>query len=287
MKDCRKNPLIIYIASLAALALVIGVVFVIVEVNSRLAPEKQTLTETSGYQNLGGILSVTAWEYDRSGTVTEIYGRKDHYKPITMSIGNEFLIVSAYNKENSVVDPDPRLYISAYCDNAKLTARYSLPISYWGKPCTVKDFVSDKMNYAGEKPDISRRDSLMIYAAVDTRSDESFMNSQTDESGKLLYHAAYSERLLEVFPHVSGNDSAAMRDISETTLIFEAFSNDLDEKLIAYAKVRIRYYSKWNFEGVTDSNAYRKKLASLGIEDDLDSYGFATAELVEYWQAEQ
>ena len=287
MKDRRKNPLIIYITSLAALALVIGVVFVIVEVNSRLAPDKQTLTESSGYLIPGGILSVTAWEYDRSGTVTEIYGRKDHYKPVTMSIGNEILIVSAYKKVNSVVDPDPRLYISAYCDDAKLTARYSLPISYWGEPCAVKDFVSDKMNYAGEKPDISRRDSLMIYAAVDTRSEESFMDSQTDESEKPLYHAVHSERLLEIFPAVSGNDSAATRDISETTLIFEAYSNDLDEKLVACAKVRVRYYSKWNFEGVTGSDAYRKKLVSLGIEDDLDSYGFATAELVEYWESEQ
>ena len=284
MKDRRGNPLAIYAASLACLALVIGIVFVIVDINSKLAPDSQLLTETTVDQSPGGILSITAWEFDRSVTVKDNSDRKEHYKPITMSPGREVLVVSAYRTEHSTVEPHPYLYISAYCDDSKLTAGYSLPIAYWGEPCGVRDFVPDNMNYAGEKTDIARRDSLMIYAAVDTRSEESFMNAQTDESGKPLPHSTRSERLVDVFPGASGSDSFVTRDISETTLIFQAFSNDLDEKLIAFAKVRVTYYSPWGF-GLSGGK-YSEKLRELGI-DEPDNYGYATAELVEYWENPQ
>lgn len=278
-----RSPLAFFTLSIVFFIILFCIVFVIVDINSKLAPDNQLLTGTTSDQSPGGILSITAWEFDRSGTVKDNYDRKEHYKPITMSPGREVLVVSAYNTEHSTVEPHPYLYISAYCDNSKLTAGYSLPIAYWGEPCGVNDFVPDKMNYAGEMTDIARRDSLMIYAAVNTRSEESFMNAQTDESGKPLAHSTRSERLIEVCPGASGGDAFVTRDISETTLIFQAFSNDLDEKLIAFAKVRVTYYSPWGF-GLPKSE-YSGKLRELGI-DGLDSYAFATAVLVDYWESD-
>ena len=187
-----RSPLAFFTLSIALFIILFCIVFVIVDINSKLAPDNQLLTETTADQSPGGIISVTAWEFDCSGTVKDNSDRKEHYKPVTMSPGKEVLVVSAYNTEYSTVEPHPSLYISAYCDDSKLTAGYSLPIAYWGAPCGVKDFVSDKMNYAGEKTDISRRDSLMIYAAVDTRSEESFMTAHfADFSVNLLTNSIF------------------------------------------------------------------------------------------------
>lgn len=294
----KRSPLLIYFASLAGFALLIGIVFVIVDINERLKPMDQTLFEASAKTDpTANILSVTAWEYDRSGTVEEPYGQKNHYKPSALTPGKKVLIESSFRyysggsrtDDSDIIagrEPNPYAYLSAYADDAEITVKYSLPISYWGKPCNVKDFIPDNMNYAGEKPDIRRRDSLMIYARTNEFAmEESYLKAQTDENGKPLYYSTRTEKLLEVCG-ITGKDGYATRDVCESTLVFYAFDNSLSGKMLAYAKIRITNYSGWHFSDVGTEKDYIEKLKSLGIADDLDNYGYAVAELIEYWQNE-
>ena len=309
-----RNPLVIYCLTLASLIFTIGIIYVIVDVNSKLAPDNQILFSPDEEKENEDkhFLKVSVWEH-LGGKVVLIpqklpvhWGameQKERYKETFLKKGDVVRIAGAERFKqgddeyiskygNDFFKNDTGILI-AYAD-AELTVKSCFPTPYWGEPCGLDEYSSDKLNYPGI--DIKRLDSLMVEAYIRDYGDD-YIVGQTDERGQQLYYSRSTERLCDVNPKVGGQDAYVTRDVFVGTLEFLAYSRTDPEKVIAFAKIRITNYSNWNFRDVNldeyniDNNGigdYCERLASVGfgLEDDLENYTYTTAELIDYWESD-
>lgn len=88
-----RNPLVIYCLTLASLILTIGVIYVIVDVNSKLAPDKQILFSPDEEKEREDkhFLKVIVWEQrtDVIRTHHSGYYSSEGYKETTLKKGGE------------------------------------------------------------------------------------------------------------------------------------------------------------------------------------------------------
>lgn len=309
-----RNPLVIYCLTLAALILTIGVIYVIVDVNSKLAPDNQILFSADEEKEREDkhFLKVSVWEH-LGGKVVLIpqklpvhWGameQKERYKETFLKKGDVVRIAGAerfkqgddeyISKYGNDFFKNATGILIAYAD-AELTVKSCFPTPYWGEPCGLDEYSSDKLNYPGI--DIKRLDSLMVEAYIRDYGDD-YIVGQTDERGQQLYYSRSTERLCDVNPKVGGQDAYVTRDVFVGTLEFLAYSRTDPEKVIAFAKIRITNYSNWNFKDINldeydiDNDGigdYCERLASVGfgLEDDLENYTYTTAELIDYWESD-
>lgn len=314
-----RNPLVIYCLTLASLILTIGVIYVIVDVNSRLAPDNQILfSPNEDKENEDKhFLKVSVWEHFGEKVISfsveshmkqpnwVAMEQKERYKETFLKKGEVVRIAGAERFKQG--DDE---YINKYWDgfseyttgiflayaDAELTVKSCFPTPYWGKPCGLDEFMSDKLYYHGDRAEKMRRGSLMVEAFIEDSGDD-YIVGQTDERGQQLYYSRSTERLCDVNPKVGGPDAYVTRDVFVGTLEFLAYSRTDPEKVIAFAKIRITNYSNWNFRDVNldeydiDNDGigdYCERLASVGfgLEDDLENYTYTTAELIDYWESD-
>lgn len=314
-----RNPLAIYCLTLASLILTIGVIYVIVDVNSRLAPDNQILfSPNEDKENEDKhFLKVSVWEHFGEKVISfsveshmkqpnwVAMEQKERYKETFLKKGEVVRIAGAERFKQG--DDE---YINKYWDgfseyttgiflayaDAELTVKSCFPTPYWGKPCGLDEFMSDKLYYHGDRAEKMRRGSLMVEAFIEDSGDD-YIVGQTDERGQQLDYSRSTERLCDVNPKVGGQDAYVTRDVFVATLEFLAYSRTDPEKVIAFAKIRITNYSNWNFRDVNldeydiDNNGigdYCERLASVGfgLEDDLENYTYTTAELIDYWESD-
>lgn len=312
-----RNPLTIYCLTLAALILTIGVIYVIVDVNSKLAPDNQILfspdeekenedkhfLKVSVWEHLGEkVISFSAESHMKQPNWIAME-QKERYKETFLKKGEVVRIAGAERFKqlddeyiskygNDFFKNTTGIFIS-YAD-AELTVKSCVPTPYWGEPCGLDEYSSDKLNYPGI--DIKRRDSLMVEAYIRDYGDD-YIVGQTDERGQQLDYSRSTERLCDVNPKVGGPDAYVTRDVFVGTLEFLSYSRTDPEKVIAFAKIRITNYSNWDFRDVNldeydiDNNGigdYCERLASVGfgLEDDLENYTYTTAELIDYWESD-
>lgn len=314
-----RNPLVIYCLTLASLILTIGVIYVIVDVNSRLAPDNQILfSPNEDKENEDKhFLKVSVWEHFGEKVISfsveshmkqpnwVAMEQKERYKETFLKKGEVVRIAGAERFKQG--DDE---YINKYWDgfseyttgiflayaDAELTVKSCFPTPYWGKPCGLDEFMSDKLYYHGDRAEKMRRGSLMVEAFIKDSGDD-YIVGQTDERGQQLYYSRSTERLCDVNPKVGGQDAYVTRDVFVATLEFLAYSRTDPEKVIAFAKIRITNYSNWNFKDINldeydiDNDGigdYCERLASVGfgLEDDLENYTYTTAELIDYWESD-
>lgn len=314
-----RNPLAIYCLTLASLILTIGVIYVIVDVNSKLAPDNQILfSPNEDKENEDKhFLKVSVWEHFGEKVISfsveshmkqpnwVAMEQKERYKETFLKKGEVVRIAGAERFKQG--DDE---YINKYWDgfseyttgiflayaDAELTVKSCFPTPYWGKPCGLDEFMSDKLYYHGDRAEKMRRDSLMVKAYIQDSGDD-YIVGQTDERGQQLDYSRSTERLCDVNPKVGGQDAYVTRDVFVATLEFLAYSRTDPEKVIAFAKIRITNYSNWDFRDVNldeydiDNNGigdYCERLASVGfgLEDDLENYTYTTAELIDYWESD-
>lgn len=314
-----RNPLAIYCLTLASLILTIGVIYVIVDVNSRLAPDNQILfSPNEDKENEDKhFLKVSVWEHFGEKVISfsveshmkqpnwVAMEQKERYKETFLKKGEVVRIAGAERFKQG--DDE---YINKYWDgfseyttgiflayaDAELTVKSCFPTPYWGKPCGLDEFMSDKLYYHGDRAEKMRRGSLMVEAFIEDSGDD-YIVGQTDERGQQLDYSRSTERLCDVNPKVGGQDAYVTRDVFVATLEFLAYSRTDPEKVIAFAKIRITNYSNWNFRDVNldeydiDNDGigdYCERLASVGfgLEDDLENYTYTTAELIDYWESD-
>lgn len=314
-----RNPLAIYCLTLASLILTIGVIYVIVDVNSRLAPDNQILfSPNEDKENEDKhFLKVSVWEHFGEKVISfsveshmkqpnwAAMEQKERYKETFLKKGEVVRIAGAERFKQG--DDE---YINKYWDgfseyttgiflayaDAELTVKSCFPTPYWGKPCGLDEFMSDKLYYHGDRAEKMRRGSLMVEAFIEDSGDD-YIVGQTDERGQQLDYSRSTERLCDVNPKVGGQDAYVTRDVFVATLEFLAYSRTDPEKVIAFAKIRITNYSNWNFRDVNldeydiDNDGigdYCERLASVGfgLEDDLENYTYTTAELIDYWESD-
>lgn len=307
-----RNPLTIYCLTLAALILTIGVIYVIVDVNSKLAPDNQILFSPDEEKEREDkhFLKVSVWEHSGEKVVpilhelsiSELFAmhHRERYSETFLKKGEIVRIGGAerltQNGIEYIANYDSILntgVLIAYAD-AELTVKSCVRTPYWGEPCGIDEYPSDKLNYPGI--DIKRRGSLMVEAFIEDSGDD-YIVGQTDERGQQLNYSRSTERLCDVNPKVGGPDAYVTRDVFVATLEFLAYSRTDPEKVIAFAKIRITNYSNWNFKDVNleeydiDNDGigdYCERLASVGfgLEDDLENYTYTTAELIDYWESD-
>lgn len=314
-----RNPLAIYCLTLASLILTIGVIYVIVDVNSRLAPDNQILfSPNEDKENEDKhFLKVSVWEHFGEKVISfsveshmkqpnwVAMEQKERYKETFLKKGEVVRIAGAERFKQG--DDE---YINKYWDgfseyttgiflayaDAELTVKSCFPTPYWGKPCGLDEFMSDKLYYHGDRAEKMRRGSLMVEAFIEDSGDD-YIVGQTDERGQQLYYSRSTERLCDVNPKVGGQDAYVTRDVFVGTLEFLAYSRTEPEKVIAFAKIRITNYSNWDFKDINldeydiDNDGigdYCERLASVGfgLEDDLENYTYTTAELIDYWESD-
>lgn len=314
-----RNPLAIYCLTLASLILTIGVIYVIVDVNSRLAPDNQILfSPNEDKENEDKhFLKVSVWEHFGEKVISfsveshmkqpnwVAMEQKERYKETFLKKGEVVRIAGAERFKQG--DDE---YINKYWDgfseyttgiflayaDAELTVKSCFPTPYWGKPCGLDEFMSDKLYYHGDRAEKMRRGSLMVEAFIEDSGDD-YIVGQTDERGQQLDYSRSTERLCDVNPKVGGQDAYVTRDVFVATLEFLAYSRTDPEKVIAFAKIRITNYSNWNFKDINldeydiDNDGigdYCERLASVGfgLEDDLENYTYTTAELIDYWESD-
>lgn len=314
-----RNPLAIYCLTLASLILTIGVIYVIVDVNSRLAPDNQILfSPNEDKENEDRhFLKVSVWEHFGEKVISfsveshmkqpnwVAMEQKERYKETFLKKGEVVRIAGAERFKQG--DDE---YINKYWDgfseyttgiflayaDAELTVKSCFPTPYWGKPCGLDEFMSDKLYYHGDRAEKMRRGSLMVEAFIEDSGDD-YIVGQTDERGQQLDYSRSTERLCDVNPKVGGQDAYVTRDVFVATLEFLAYSRTDPEKVIAFAKIRITNYSNWNFKDINldeydiDNDGigdYCERLASVGfgLEDDLENYTYTTAELIDYWESD-
>ena len=314
-----RNPLVIYCLTLASLILTIGVIYVIVDVNSKLAPDNQILfSPNEDKENEDKhFLKVSVWEHFGEKVISfsveshmkqpnwVAMEQKERYKETFLKKGEVVRIAGAERFKQG--DDE---YINKYWDgfseyttgiflayaDAELTVKSCFPTPYWGKPCGLDEFMSDKLYYHGDRAEKMRRGSLMVEAFIEDSGDD-YIVGQTDERGQQLNYSRSTERLCDVNPKVGGQDAYVTRDVFVATLEFLAYSRTDPEKVIAFAKIRITNYSNWNFKDINldeydiDNDGigdYCERLASVGfgLEDDLENNTYTTAELIEYWESD-
>ena len=312
-----RNPLVIYCLTLASLILTIGIIYVIVDVNSKLAPDKQVLFSPDEEKEKEDrhFLKVSVWEHFGEKVISfsveshmkqpnwVAMEQKERYKETFLKKGEVVRIAGAerfkqgddeyISKYGNDFFKNTTGILIAYAD-AELTVKSCFPTPYWGEPCGLDEYSSDKLNYPGI--DIKRLDSLMVEAYIRDYGDD-YIVGQTDERGQQLDYSRSTERLCDVNPKVGGQDAYVTRDVFVATLEFLAYSRTDPEKVIAFAKIRITNYSNWNFRDVNldeydiDNNGigdYCERLASVGfgLEDELENYTYTTAELIDYWESD-
>ena len=314
-----RNPLAIYCLTLASLIFTIGIIYVIVDVNSKLAPDKQILFSPDEEKENEDkhFLKVSVWEHFGEKVISfsveshmkqpnwGAMEQKERYKETFLKKGEVVRIAGAERFKQG--DDD---YINKYWDgfseyttgiflayaDAELTVKSCFPTPYWGKPCGLDEFMSDKLYYHGDRAEKMRRDSLMVEAYIQDYGDD-YIVGQSDERGQQLYYSRSTERLCDVNPKIGGQDAYVTRDVFVATLEFLAYSRTDPEKVIAFAKIRITNYSNWNFKDINldeydiDNDGigdYCERLASVGfgLEDDLENYTYTTAELIDYWESD-
>lgn len=296
-----RNPLAIYCLTLASLIFTIGIIYVIVDVNSKLAPDKQILFSPDEEKENEDkhFLKVSVWEHSGEKVVpilhelsiSELFAmhHRERYSETFLKKGEIVRIGGAERFTQNGTEHIGHYYnilntgvFIAYAD-AELTVKSCVPTPYWGEPCGIDEFTYDKLNYPGI--DIRRRGSLMIEASIKDLGDD-YIVGQTDESGHQLDYLRSKERLCDVDPKISGSDAYTTRDVFAATLEFLAYSRTDPEKVIAFAKLKITDYQIWKFKDVTDIDGYYYKLKELGLQDDLDNYPYTTAELIDYWESD-
>ena len=312
-----RNPLVIYCLTLASLILTIGIIYVIVDVNSKLAPDKQILFSPDEEKEKEDrhFLKVSVWEHFGEKVISfsveshmkqpswVAMEQKERYKETFLKKGEVVRIAGAerfkqgddeyISKYGNDFFKNATGILIAYAD-AELTVKSCFPTPYWGEPCGLDEYSSDKLNYPGI--DIKRLDSLMVEAYIRDYGDD-YIVGQTDERGQQLYYSRSTERLCDVNPKVGGQDAYVTRDVFVGTLEFLAYSRTEPEKVIAFAKIRITNYSNWDFKDINldeydiDNDGigdYCERLASVGfgLEDDLENYTYTTAELIDYWESD-
>lgn len=314
-----NNPLVVYFIALASLILTIGIIYVIVDVNSKLAPYNQILfSPNEDKENEDRhFLKVSVWEHFGEKVISfsveshmkqpnwVAMEQKERYKETFLKKG-EIVRIAGAERFKQLDDE----YIDKYWDgfseyttgiflayaDAELTVKSCFPTPYWGEPCGLDEFMSDKLYYHGDRAEKMRRDSLMVEAYIRDYGDD-YIVGQTDERGQQLYYSRSTERLCDVNPKVGGQDAYVTRDVFVGTLEFLAYSRTDPEKVIAFAKIRITNYSNWNFKDINldeydiDNDGigdYCERLASVGfgLEDDLENYTYTTAELIDYWESD-
>ena len=104
-----RNPMTIYCLTLAALILTIGVIYVIVDVNSKLAPDNQILFSPDDEKNneYNHFLKVIVWEQrtDVIRTLHSGYYSSEGYKETTLKKGEKVRVAGVqkyYQNEESV-----------------------------------------------------------------------------------------------------------------------------------------------------------------------------------------
>ena len=312
-----NNPLVVYFIALASLILTIGIIYVIVDVNSKLAPYNQILfSPNEDKENEDRhFLKVSVWEHFGEKVISfsveshmkqpnwVAMEQKERYKETFLKKG-EIVRIAGAERFKQLDDE----YIDKYWDgfsehttgiliayaDAELTVKSCFLTPYWGEPCGLDEYSSDKLNYPGI--DIKRLDSLMVEAYIRDYGDD-YIVGQTDERGQQLDYSRSTERLCDVNPKVGGQDAYVTRDVFVGTLEFLAYSRTDPEKVIAFAKIRITNYSNWNFKDINldeydiDNDGigdYCERLACVGfgLEDDLENYTYTTAELIDYWESD-
>ncbi len=314
-----RNPLVIYCLTLASLIFTIGIIYVIVDVNSKLAPDKQILFSPDEEKEKEDrhFLKVSVWEHFGEKVISfsveshmkqpnwVAMEQKERYKETFLKKGEVVRIAGAerfkqgddeyISKYGNDFFKNATGILIAYAD-AELTVKSCFPTPYWGEPCGLDEFMSDKLYYHGDRAEKMRRDSLMVKAYIQDSGDD-YIVGQTDERGQQLDYSRSTERLCDVNPKVGGQDAYVTRDVFVATLEFLAYSRTDPEKVIAFAKIRITNYSNWNFKDINldeydiDNDGigdYCERLASVGfgVEDDLENYTYTTAELIDYWESD-
>ena len=291
-----RNPLAIYCLTLASLILTIGVIYVIVDVNSKLAPEKQILfTPDESKENEDEhFLKIVVWEQrtDILESLDTWWYSSAGYKETTLKKGEKIRVAGVmkyYDTEGivSYLDVYNKATFVAYAD-ADLTVKFTyLGVnSYWGKPFDMDDgWFDEKLNYFGVNQNIRTRDALIFVGSTEhgdyyTDKEELF---SLDDRGKLLDHRRYTERICDVNPTASGPDAYVQRDVYDSVIEFIAYSLTDPEKIIAFAKIRVVYRSDWNFK---DMSKYYEKLEEMGITDIYENRSYTTAELIDYWESD-
>ena len=289
-----RNPLVIYCLTLASLILTIGVIYVIVDVNSKLAPEKQILFSPDDEKNNedNHFLKVTVWEQrtDVIRTHHSGYYSSEGYMETTLKKGEKVRVagVQKYylNEENvRYRGSSEGATFAAYAD-ADLTVRFTYlgNNSYWGKPFDMDEgWLDDKLNYIGENGNIRIQDALMFYGNTFYKTYIDEDQYILDDRGKPLDHRVYTERICDVNPTASGPDAYVQRDVYDSVIEFIAYSLTDPEKIIAFAKIRVVYRSDWNFK---DMSKYYEKLEEMGITDIYENRSYTTAELIDYWESD-
>lgn len=314
-----NNPLVVYFIALASLILTIGIIYVIVDVNSKLAPYNQILfSPNEDKENEDRhFLKVSVWEHFGEKVISfsveshmkqpnwVAMEQKERYKETFLKKG-EIVRIAGAERFKQLDDEYIDKYWDGFSENttgiliayadAELTVKSCFPTPYWGEPCGLDEFMSDKLYYHGDRAEKMRRDSLMVKAYIQDFGDD-YIVGQTDERGQQLDYSRSTERLCDVNPKVGGQDAYVTRDVFVATLEFLAYSRTDPEKVIAFAKIRITNYSNWDFKDINldeydiDNDGigdYCERLASVGfgLEDDLENYTYTTAELIEYWESD-
>ena len=290
-----KKYFSIYIGVVMGLLLLLFATIVIVEIQTRLQPDNQVLyiapEETESIET--GLMKIyaseTYWNEDKT-----IESRRF----VEMKIGEVFSVgylLSPRARNGAFLDDADDLSeeIYSYYHGAYIYRDKFLPLveMMFIKADAEIEIISSSGNVY---PSSRMRYEMTVEspAFADTSPNPGIQDN--DELGTGDWTAAaknhyYSETLSSVYPQITGEWGEARRHIHQWAYLISAYDLTNPEKLIAQAEVKMTYYSAWSRDVIWAHNDYAffEVLHDFGLSKNPDSYGYTTAELVDYWELEE
>ena len=283
-----KKYFSIYIGVVMGLLLLLFAPIVIVEIQTRLQPDNQVLyvaPEESSADK--GILKIYArgnvWNKDKTA---------ESKQSIEMQLG-ETIYVGQLRK--AMQDQTGQIYTYHFTGSSAVTfiaaadadlqAEHSIenyPI-YCGKP--GKTYLEDvTLEYRDELAE-GRYEMVIEFRADHEQSRKSYAPIPDDELGsgewtKELRTDSYIQYINEVYPQINNEYVSNYRRVSECALLISAYDKSNPDRLIAQAEIKITCHSRW--ESSLPNIVWPPELTLTP-----DSYGYTTAELVDYWELEE
>ncbi|MBQ8510960.1 MAG: hypothetical protein IJ493_13745 [Clostridia bacterium] len=285
-----KKYFSIYIGVVLGVVLLLFATIVIVEIQTRLQPDNQVLyiapeeTESTETGLMKIYASETYWNEDKT-----IESRRF----VEMKIGEVFSVGYLREpREYNKFPPDEFDDVFAYYHGAYIYREKFLPsveIMHIEADAEIEIISSSGNVYPSQR--VRYEMTVESPAFADTSPNPGIPDDDELGTGEWTAEAKnnyYSETLSSVYPQITDEWGKARRHIHQWAYLISAYDLTNPEKLIAQAEVKMTYCSAWGRDDHwgTDTELY-KVLHDFGLSKNPDSYGYTTAELVDYWELEE
>ncbi|MBQ8509602.1 MAG: hypothetical protein IJ493_06815 [Clostridia bacterium] len=233
---------------------------------------------------------------DENGNNTETASKISRYFSYTHSIENNYMgeaavFIAKADAELSAVNSKG----GGALDYGKPTSDYLTPV-YMNNGTYIGNVLAEDAQSTIRLERSSEADGryeMIIAAGTYHKTARNGSSAEDDELGTGTWTNAarndYSYQFLnEIYPQVESKYQKIYRYVCESAVLVSAYDKTNPEKLISQAELKIIFFSGWHKGDADITNGeFNIFMKEYGLSKNPDSYGYTTAELVDYWELEE